>query len=136
MSPLRQALAGCLAVRRSLGYGLARPEKLLGQSITCLKDAGAETVTTRLALAWATLPGGTKSWHALRLQAVRGFASWLHTIGPAAEVPPAGVLPWRPCRATPCLYSDADIAALIIAGCGTSGAPAGSSPSRSNRCAS
>ncbi len=31
MSPLRQALAGYLAVRRSLGYGLARPEKLLGQ---------------------------------------------------------------------------------------------------------
>ena len=29
MSPLRQALAGYLAVRRSLGYKLARPEKLL-----------------------------------------------------------------------------------------------------------
>jgi len=102
MSPLRQALAGYLAVRRSLGYGLARPEKLLGQFITYLEDAGAVTVTTRLALAWATLPGGNQSWHALRLQAVRGFACWLHTIDPAAEVPPAGLLPWRPCRATKC----------------------------------
>jgi integrase/recombinase XerD len=115
MSPLRQALAGYLAVRRWLGYRLARPEKLLGQFITYLEDAGAKTVTTRLALAWATRPGGNQSWHALRLQAVRGFASYLHTIEPAAEVPPAGLLPWRPCRATPYLYSDADIAALITA---------------------
>jgi integrase/recombinase XerD len=115
MSPLRQALAGYLVVRRSLGYGLARQEKLLGQFITHLEDAGAKTVTTRLALAWATLPGGNQSWHALRLQAVRGFASWLQTIDPSAEVPPAGLLPWRPCRATPYLYSDADVAALMAA---------------------
>jgi integrase len=115
MSPLRQALAGYLAVRRSLGYGLARQEKLLGQFITYLEEAGAETVTTRLALAWAALPGGNQSWHALRLQAVRGFASHLHTIDPAAQVPPAALIPWRPCRATPYLYSDSDVAALIAA---------------------
>jgi len=115
MSPPREALAGYLAVRRSLGYGLARQEKLLGQFITCLEDAGAKTVTTQLALTWAVRPGGNQSWHALRLQAVRGFASWLHTTDPAAEVPPAGLLPWRPCRATAYLYSDADIAALIAA---------------------
>src|SRR5262249_14681452 len=83
MSPLREALAGYLAVRRSLGYGLARQEKLLGQFITCLEDAGAKTVTTQLALTWAVRPGGNQSWHALRLQAIRGFASWLHTTDPA-----------------------------------------------------
>src|SRR5262249_50423843 len=33
----------------------------------------------------------------------------------SAEVPPADLVPWRPCRATPYLYSDADIAALIAA---------------------
>lgn len=115
MSPLRQALADYLAVRRSLGYKLARPEKLLGQFITYLEDAGAETVTTGHALAWATLPGGNQSWHALRLSAVRGFATYLRTIDPSAEVPPADLVPWRPCRATPYLYSDADIAALIAA---------------------
>jgi integrase len=115
MSSLRQALAGYLAVRRSLGYGLARQEKLLGQFITYLEDAGAKTVTARAALAWAVLPGGNQSWHALRLQAIRGFASWLQAIDPSAEVPPAGLLPWRPCRATPYLYSDADVAALIAA---------------------
>ena len=115
MSPLRKALADYLAVRRSLGYRLARPEKLLAQFIIYLEDAGAETVTTAHALAWAMLPAGNPSWHALRLSAVRGFATYLHTIDPSAEVPPADLIPWRPCRATPYLYSAADIAALIAA---------------------
>jgi integrase/recombinase XerD len=80
MSPLRKALAGYLAVRRALGYQLARPEKLLGQFISYLEDAGTETITTGHALAWATLPGGNPSWHALRLSAVRGFATYLRTV--------------------------------------------------------
>lgn len=115
MSPLRQALAGYLAVRRSLGYKLARPEKLLAQFITYLEGLGVATVTTEHALAWATLPGGDANWHAHRLSAVRGFATYLHTIDPAAEIPPAGLIPARPRRATPYLYSGADITALIAA---------------------
>jgi integrase len=115
MTGLREALAGYLAVRRALGYKLARPEKLLGQFITYLENAGAATVTTEHALAWATLPGGDANWHAHRLSAVRGFATYLRTIDPAAEVPPAGLIPSRPRRATPYLYSGADIAALIAA---------------------
>jgi hypothetical protein len=80
MTGLREALAGYLAVRRSLGYKLDRPEKLLSQFITHLEDAGAETVTTEQALAWATLPGGDAYWHACRLTVVRGFAIYLHAL--------------------------------------------------------
>jgi integrase len=115
MSALRQALANYLTLRRSLGYKLARPEKLLDQFIVHLEDAGAATVTTAHALAWATMPGGNANWHAYRLQVVRGFAVYLHTIDPATQVPPAQLIPARPRRATPYLYSDADIAALITA---------------------
>src|SRR5262249_22040180 len=115
MSQLRGALADYLAVRRSLGYKLNRPEKLLAQFISYLEDQDAVTVTTSQALAWATLPGGGPSWHALRLSAVRGFAAYLHTIDPSAEVPPADLIQWRPCRATPYLYTDTDIARLITA---------------------
>lgn len=46
---------------------------------------------------------------------VRAFARHLHTINPAHEVPPAGLLQARTHRATPYLYSDADIAALMVA---------------------
>jgi len=46
---------------------------------------------------------------------VRGFATYLHALDPAHEVPAAQLLPQRPHRASPYLYSTADIAALIAA---------------------
>jgi len=115
MSALSQAVADYLAVRRSLGYKLARPEKLLGQFTAYLEQAGAATVTAEHALAWAVLPGGDPSWHAYRLAVARGFAAWLATTDPDAEIPPAGLIPSRKHRATPYLYTDSEIAALITA---------------------
>lgn len=116
MSPLRQALADYLRLRRALGYRLERPEKLLGQFISYLEQVGAETVTVEHALAWARLPrNGNVNWWAHRLSVVRVFAAYLHTVDPAAEVPPADLLPWRPCRATPYIYSDGEVIALMEA---------------------
>ncbi|HUP23209.1 MAG TPA: tyrosine-type recombinase/integrase [Thermoanaerobaculia bacterium] len=116
MSPLRQALVDYLAVRRALGYKLERAEKLLAQFLSYLEDLGEERLRTEAALAWATLPTGAhRSWSSYRLSVVRGFAAHLRTIDPATEVPPTDLLPWRPCRATPYLYSDQDVAALISA---------------------
>ncbi len=114
MNSLRQTLADYLAVRRALGYGLKRDEKLLDQFLTYLEDLGQDRVTTTTALAWATLPrGADRSWWSNRLSIVRGFAVHLHAIDPATEVPSADLLPWKRCRATPYLYSDEEIAALI-----------------------
>jgi integrase len=112
---LRQAVADYLAVRRSLGFRLACPEKLLAQFTGYLEQAGAATVTTEHALAWAVLPGGHPSWHAYRLAVVRGFAAWLRTTDPTAEIPPAGLILSRKPRATPYLYTDDEIAGLIAA---------------------
>jgi integrase len=112
---LRHVIADYLAVRRSLGYKLARPEKLLGQFAGYLEQAGAVTVTVEHALAWAVLPGGDPSWHAYRLAVARGFAAWLRTTDPAAEIPPAGLIPSRKPRATPYLYTDDEVAALLAA---------------------
>lgn len=114
MSPLRQALVDYLAVRRALGYKLKRVENLLAQFITYLENLGQEHVSTETALAWATLPAGAhRSWWSSRLSMVRGFAIYLRGIDPATEVPPSNLLPWKPCRATPYLYSDDDVAALM-----------------------
>ena len=74
------------------------------------------TVTVGGALDWARLPAnGGSNWWAYRLSAVRGFATYLHAIDPVHEVPAADLLPQQPLRASPYLYSDADIAALIAA---------------------
>jgi integrase len=119
VSRLRQALADYLMVRRALGYKLERAGRLLAQFLTYVEDVGADTVTTEHALAWARLPvGGDVSWWAHRLSVVRGFATYLHTLDPAAEVPPPDLLPSRSRRASPYLYSEEEVAALITAAAG------------------
>lgn len=115
MSPLRDALAGYLSVRRALGFRLDRAEKLIGQFIDYLEEHQAAVVTIDHAVAWATAPAGASWWHALRLSAVRPFATWLHSQDDSHEVPPAGLIPHGPHRAVPYLYSAAEIGALVTA---------------------
>jgi integrase len=115
-APLRAELADYLALRRALGYRLARPEKLLGQFLDYLQQTGQRKITVTAALDWARLPvSGESNWWAYRLSVVRGFATYLHALDPIHEVPAAELLPQRPHRASPYLYSGAEIAALISA---------------------
>ena len=116
MTSLRQALADYLAMRRAMGYRLARAEKLLGQFLTYLEERRETRLRTRTALAWATLPPGNPSgWWASRLAVVRGFATYLHTVDPITEIPPTDLLRAHARRATPYPYSDEDIANLLAA---------------------
>lgn len=115
MNALRKALADYFAVRRALGFKLYRAEKLLGQFLTFVEDRGEEHLTTETALAWATLPKRGRTWAFARLSVVRRFANHLRGIDPATEVPPTHLLVQQKGRATPYLYSESDIAALIAA---------------------
>ncbi len=115
MSRLRESLAEYLAVRRALGYRLERAEKLLSQFLDHLEATGAEQITVAGAVEWATLPARSGHWHAMRLQAARGFARYLHEVDPQVEVPAAELLPDRPHRATPYLYAEQQILALMRA---------------------
>ena len=113
-SPLRDALGDYLSLRRALGFQLASAGRLLGQFVGYLEAHGMDAVTAEHALAWATQPAGASAhWQAIRLSVVRGFAAYLHSIDPSAEVIPAGQFRPGVCRATPYLYSDAEIRALI-----------------------
>ena len=51
----------------------------------------------------------------MRLGAVRGFARYLHEVDPGVEVPAADLLPDRPRRAVPYLYTDPQILGLMQA---------------------
>ena len=116
MSALRHALLDYLHLRRSLGYKLSRAEKLLRQFLDYLEAAGAVAITTEHALAWACQPKNIDSgWRSQRLSVVRGFANYLQNIDVHAEVPARDLLPWRPRRASPYLYTEQDIVALIEA---------------------
>jgi integrase/recombinase XerD len=116
MSTLHQAAEDYLAIRRSLGFKLVAEGYLLASFVDYAERTGTRQLTTDLALDWATLPAGKDPvWCAKRLSVVRGFARHLHTLDPATEVPPAGLLPQRTRRATPYLYTSEEVARLMAA---------------------
>ena len=116
MRSLRQIAAGYLAMRRSLGYQMTGQGRLLMDYISHLEDTGQVTVTVANAVSWAILPPGTSPiWHSRRLSVVRCFARHLSAFDARCQVPPADLLPVRNARATPYIYSEDEICALVRA---------------------
>ncbi len=116
MSALSGHVEDYLRARRALGVKLERHGRLLPQLVAYLEAAGASTVSSDLAISWARLPDSAHPAHwAARLSVARGFAAYLQTIDPAAEVPPAGVFAVRYQRPAPYLWSREDICQLLSA---------------------
>ena len=114
MSGLQAHVDDYLRLRRALGFKLKEDERVLGQLVGYLEAAGAETVSSELAIGWARLPVGVHPNHwAKRLRIARGFAGYLQTIDPTTEIPPPDVFPTRRQRATPYLFSQQDICRLL-----------------------
>ena len=114
MSGLQAHVDDYLRLRRALGFKLKEDERVLGQLVGYLETAGAETVTSELAIRWARLPVGVHLNHwAKRLRIARGFAAYMQTIDPTTEIPPRDVFPTRRQRATPYLFSQQDICRLL-----------------------
>jgi integrase len=84
--------------------------------VTFLEDNDTPHITTELALAWAQRPSHAQpSRWATRLGYVRGFARHHSAFDPRTQIPPDGLLPFRPRRARPYLYSKEDIERLLAA---------------------
>ena len=115
MSAMQHAAQDYLALRRSLGYRLEAPGRLISDFARYLDGLGLAHVTVDAALSWATSPGGSPYWHWFRLSAVRGFAGYLHAFDDRHQVPPADLLARRYQRPVPFLFTSADIAALMDA---------------------
>lgn len=116
MSGLSSHIEDYLAMRRALGFKLGKESRLLQDFAVFAEAAGAGTVSADVAVAWAIVPqNASLVWAAQRLSMVRGFARYLQAFDPAAQIPPAGLLPARTRRVTPYIYSDADVAALMTA---------------------
>jgi integrase/recombinase XerD len=118
MSPLEQALADYLRLRRSLGHDLAEAGWLLPGFVAYLDAHGATTVTIEAALAWAqqapTSPTGKATTIGpRRMTAVRGFARYLSGTDADTQVPPLGLMPYRAPWRRPFIYSPADIDAVM-----------------------
>ena len=116
VSRLHALLDDYLALRLALGFKLCQERQLLPGFVDFVEQAGAESVTVELALAWAKKPTGVNPFRwKRRLSMVRGFARYAHAFHPATEVPPVGLLAYRATRPTPFLLSEQDITVLLAA---------------------
>ena len=116
MKALRAELVDYLALRRSMGFKLRRAEKLLGQFVAHCESVSAEAVTIEIALGWATLPdGASTTWICHRLGVVRAFSRYLSLLDERHQVIPTNLVPHRPARATPFLYSADQVLTMMAA---------------------
>lgn len=115
MTALRSA-RGLSTDPRQLGFTLKGDQRLLENFVCLLEQAGAERITTELALRWARLPVDARpARRRQRLGIVRAFARDLATIDPNSEIPSTDLLPARRPRVAPYIYSPAEITALMDA---------------------
>ena len=116
MKNLRKAVQDYVAMRRALGFNLRKVEVGLLDFVSFLERKGVSHITTARALQWATQPSHVQPFvWAQRLSFVRGFARHWSAIDPRTEIPPWGLLPYRPVRARPYLYSEEEIRRLLQA---------------------
>lgn len=114
MSKLGKALTNYLALRRALGFKLGRTETRLRQFLAFMEGKRSTRITTALALEFATEASQLDPrTQANRLSVVRGFARHLVATDPTMEIPPLGLLPSRPKRAHPYLYSEEELRRLL-----------------------
>ncbi len=116
MNTLREAVDEYLALRRGLGFTLKQDGKALRKFVTFMEQRRASYITSALALEWAQQPAHTQPANrAGRLMYVRVFARHRSATDPRTQIPPVGLLPFRPKRARPYLYTDKEIQELLRA---------------------
>ena len=116
MNTLRQAVQEYLSMRRHLGFKLREAGNALLNFVTFMEQKHAPYITAALALAWAQQPANVQPacW-AQRLSFVRGFARYRSASDSRTQIPSPGLLPFKPKRARPYLYSDEEINSLLCA---------------------
>lgn len=116
MSPLQQAVVDYIEMRRRLGFKLREAKVALLNFVSFLDQRGTSHITIPLALEWAQQhPVARPVEWARRLSFVRGFARYWSATDWRTEVPPWGLLPHRPRRARPYVYSDEEVRRLLDA---------------------
>ncbi len=112
MKTLRQTLDEYLELRRSLGFKLCKAGARLPKFLAFMEERKAAYITTTGAFEWALQSSGwgTRS----RLSLIRGFAKYVAAFDARTEVPSPALLPKRPPRPRPYIYSDEEVRRLLI----------------------
>ena len=98
----RKKVEEYVELRRSLGFKLLDANNGLIKFASFLEQNRATHITIALAMKWAQQDKNARpaEW-AKRLSFVRGFARHWSAHDSRTEVPPTGLLPYRPARARP-----------------------------------
>ncbi|HYA44363.1 MAG TPA: tyrosine-type recombinase/integrase [Acidimicrobiales bacterium] len=116
MTRWRPAVEEYLQLRQDLGFKLHEARRTLQAFAAFLDQRRVAHLTIALALEWAQAnPAVRPAEWARRLTFIRGFARHWSAQDPHTEVPPGGLLPYRPRRARPYLYTDAEVRRLLDA---------------------
>ena len=116
MKSLPEAIADYICLRQSLGLKLHNAARELRHFASFLERKEATHVTIALAVEWATQSSKPSPITvAKRIAFVRGFARHWSATDPRTEVPPESLLPFRPNRARPYLYSEEEVEKLLNA---------------------
>jgi integrase/recombinase XerD len=112
----RKRVEEYVELRRSCGFKLQEANGGLIRFASFLQRRRAVHITIALALEWAQQDKKARpaEW-ARRLSFVRGFARYWSAHDSQTEIPPAGLLPHRPGRAHPYLYSNDEVRKLLQA---------------------
>jgi site-specific recombinase XerD len=114
---IRSGIQEYLKLRRGLGYSLeGNYEGRLNDFVDMMEQAGADHITTALALRWAMQPSSLRpfTWKQ-RLGVLRKFAEYWRATDPRTEIPPSDLLAYRYHRKPPYIYSDEELARLLKA---------------------
>jgi integrase/recombinase XerD len=116
MTTLRTSVQDYLTMRRGLGFKLRDAGVGLLDFVAFMERRRAPRITTDVALEWATKSKSAQpaAW-ARRLSFVRGFAHYRSAFDPRTQIPPASLLPYRPQRARPHIYTEQEIERLLTA---------------------
>ena len=115
MKGLQKAVEEYLSMRRALGFKLKNTARSLFDFVAFYEKQGASHITIPLALQWVQcMPARPAEW-ARRLSCVRCFARYWSATDPKTQIPPWSLLPHRPSRARPYLYTDNEIRQLLEA---------------------
>jgi len=115
MKGLQKAVNDYVSMRRALGYKLKDAAPLLADFVAFCKAQRAPHITIPLALQWAQQTSARPAEWARRLTCVRCFARYWSATDPQTQIPPWSLLPHRPSRARPYLYTDEEIRQLLEA---------------------
>jgi len=114
MITLTDHLQQYIVIRRSFGYRLITPERVLRRFTEFADAQGISHVTSDLFLRWKDEFGSANNntWSA-RLGMIRGFAQWLASIDPLTTVPPADLILGKARRTRPYIYTNEQVTAIV-----------------------